>query len=65
MIGCEILSLDPTDVHSGSRIESGMLQCLDDTQIGIGESCVFSDHRDGEFFIEVVNPFSHVTPVIE
>ena len=48
--GCQqtldVLGLDPVDLDLGAVVEPGVLQALDDRQVGVGQADVLADQAD-------------------
>ena len=65
LVGLKILCLDPINVHLRTRVETRMLECLNDAEIRIGKACIFSNHGNGQFSAQIVNSFGHSAPIIE
>ena len=42
----DVLGLDPVDLDLGAVMEAGVLQALDDRQIGVGQFDVLADQTD-------------------
>ena len=65
LVRLKILCLDPINVHLRTRVETRMLECLNDAEIRVGKSGVFSNHGNGQFPTQIVNSFGHGAPIIE
>ena len=42
----DVLGLDPVDLDLGAVVEAGVLEALDDRQVGVGQADVLADQAD-------------------
>ena len=59
------LGIDPFDIHGGVRVDTAVLQSLNDTDVGVVELDIFSDKGYGHFLRRVAQIFHHLSPVFE